>query len=676
MNTRTLVIACFLLILGNSAHAQWVQTNSPKNPVLTFGGDITCLASMGNDLFAGTATAGLILSTDSGTTWSAVRILPSFLNVSFGIGALCVSGGNLFAATGDALYLSTDSGASWEGLSFPSDPDASSINAITVSGGNLIVAVGNDSTRLSMDTGKSWIGIPLSSINSFASMGGNIYVTSGYGIFRSTNNGVNWTPTDTARMYVSALAVNGDDLFVDTYYGVSLSTDEGASWMAIDSGLRGVIITSLAVSGGNVFAGTDGNGVFVTTNNGTSWNPTGDTGLTNATVNTLLVDSGKLYAGTYGGVFLSTDNGAHWSVHNPISVLDAQINSMDTIGGKLFASTQQGLFSTTDSGAIWTPDSAGIGMLPVSAVVSIAENIFAGTNGSGVLLSTNNGASWTAVDSGLTGQDLSVSTFVQSDGVLYIGTDGGIFLSTNNGINWIGPGAVGADVLTVIDGNIIAATQATGDIYYSRDSGKFWSGADMPVVVSNAFTIIGRDVYVATNGDGVWRSADSGIKWTKPNDLDLTDTDITALMANGTTLYAGTSIGHVFVSSDSGASWEQIDSGLNLGGTEITSLAIKDSNLYAGTSDSGIWRHSLSKTVTRPSAVLQTPIRSPDIQIYPNPAMGSITVTSTAGPVSILDPLGRSYEVRQMGNTLDISSLPSGVYFVSDGVSRVKFVKE
>jgi hypothetical protein len=56
--------------------------------------------------------------------------------------------------------------------------------------------------------------------------------------------------------------------------------------------------------------------------------------------------------------------------------------------------------------------------------------------------------------------------------------------------------------------------------------------------------------------------------------------------------------------------------------------------------------------------------------------MNSITIASSAGPFSIFDPLGRSYEVKQTGNTLEVSSLPPGVYFVSDGHSRVKFVKE
>ena len=54
----------------------------------------------------------------------------------------------------------------------------------------------------------------------------------------------------------------------------------------------------------------------------------------------------------------------------------------------------------------------------------------------------------------------------------------------------------------------------------------------------------------------------------------------------------------------------------------------------------------------------------------------SLNLVSPAGTISISDPLGRSYAVPRNGDALDISTLPSGVYFVSDGVSRAKFVKE
>ena len=74
-------------------------------------------------------------------------------------------------------------------------------------------------------------------------------------------------------------------------------------------------------------------------------------------------------------------------------------------------------------------------------------SLFAGSSGGGVFLSTNNGASWKAIDSGLTGA--SVYAIAICDGNLFLGTDGGgvyrrwpgnIFTGINT--SWVEPVAV------------------------------------------------------------------------------------------------------------------------------------------------------------------------------------------------------------------------------------------
>jgi photosystem II stability/assembly factor-like uncharacterized protein len=131
MNTRTVVIACFLLIFGSSAHSQWVQTNGPRNEIPTFSTSDHCLASIGNDLFAGTESSGVLRSTDSGTTWDTVNNGLTDLRVY----VLCANGRRLFAGTDIGVCLSTDSGANWDSLPL----NSSQVGAIAVSGGNIIV---------------------------------------------------------------------------------------------------------------------------------------------------------------------------------------------------------------------------------------------------------------------------------------------------------------------------------------------------------------------------------------------------------------------------------------------------------------------------------------------------------------------------------------------------------
>ena len=69
-------------------------------------------------------------------------------------------------------------------------------------------------------------------------------------------------------------------------------------------------------------------------------------------------------------------------------------------------------------------------------ILSIGVNgtdIFAGTNGGGVYLSSDNGSSWTAVNTGLT--NMEIYSFVFSGSNIFVSTyGGGVFLSSNNNI--------------------------------------------------------------------------------------------------------------------------------------------------------------------------------------------------------------------------------------------------
>jgi hypothetical protein len=56
--------------------------------------------------------------------------------------------------------------------------------------------------------------------------------------------------------------VSGSNLFAGTNGGVFLSTNNGTSWTAVNTGLTSTIVLSLAINGSNLFAGTAGGGVW------------------------------------------------------------------------------------------------------------------------------------------------------------------------------------------------------------------------------------------------------------------------------------------------------------------------------------------------------------------------------------------------------------------------------
>jgi hypothetical protein len=93
----------------------------------------------GNNIFAGTSSNGVYLSTNNGINWS-------FRGLSGkDIISLCVSGNNLFAGMSDSgVYLSTDNGLSWlnknQGFNY-----SATINALLTTNGYIFAGTNNHS---------------------------------------------------------------------------------------------------------------------------------------------------------------------------------------------------------------------------------------------------------------------------------------------------------------------------------------------------------------------------------------------------------------------------------------------------------------------------------------------------------------------------------------------------
>ena len=101
--------------------------------------------------------------------------------------------------------------------------------------------------------------------------------------------------------FVISLAANADgDIFAGTFEGggVYRSTDDGENWTLVDNGLTNTYVTALAINGaGHIFAATFGGGVFRSTDNGDIWMEL-NTGVPNATFLSLAVTaSGYIFAG-------------------------------------------------------------------------------------------------------------------------------------------------------------------------------------------------------------------------------------------------------------------------------------------------------------------------------------------------------------------------------------------
>jgi hypothetical protein len=121
------------------------------------------------------------------------------------------------------------------------------------------------------------------------------------------------------------------------------------------------------------------------------------------TVNALMTCGTNLFAGSEGSyVFLSTNNGESWKGESLINNLQTvqYVHSFEVTGNKIFAGTGSGVFLSTNSGSSWTPVDSGLTNISVLSLAVSDTVLFAGMYSGGLFRSTNSGTIWTAANTG------------------------------------------------------------------------------------------------------------------------------------------------------------------------------------------------------------------------------------------------------------------------------------
>ncbi|MDP4219140.1 MAG: regulator [Bacteroidota bacterium] len=299
---------------------------------------IRAFAVSGKNIFAGTAGTGIYRSTDNGASWNAVN--SGLTNVI--VTGIVASGANIFSGTSVGISKSTDNGASWINTNDSLFP----VRALGISGTNLFVSAAGG-VFISKDNGQSWTMLSRIDGISLAASGASIFVgTSREGVYFSTDNGVNWfADTSGLRSYqnsIQVLSVLGANLFVGTSDMGILRSDLTGYWPRWSQANNGLPssnwdIRALANSGASLFAGTNGGGVYFSTDTGRTWTAVND-GLTNYHVSSLAIVGTSIFAGTGDGVFFSTNNGARWTAFNK-GLSSTEVNALAASSTDLFAGT-------------------------------------------------------------------------------------------------------------------------------------------------------------------------------------------------------------------------------------------------------------------------------------------------------------------------------------------------
>jgi hypothetical protein len=294
------------------------------------------------------------------------------------------------------------------------------------------------------------------------------------------------------------------------------------------------------------------------------------------------------------------------------SVNPIVIDSVVTSTGVTQITTKTETVSPSQVMGPWTQASPNVSTVTCIAI-SPSGDIFIGTKGGGVYRSIDNGATWTAINNGLSNLYVQCLTMSPNGSSLYAGTQNEVFFSADNGATWtaitnhtslraimdirsiaVSPDGAGGTIL-------FTGTKDNG-IFKSPNNGATWTVintgdklTDVTFIQCLAVISSGTNrgiVFAGTDRNGVFRSNDNGSTWTQVN-TGLTDISIKCLAVSpdGKKIFAGNTEG-VFVSSDSGANWTLLTIGQSffyINSIAITGSEAGGSNIFAGSYNVGVF---------------------------------------------------------------------------------------
>lgn len=247
----------------------------------------------------------------------------------------------------DGLFCSSNYGKTWK------FKIRTQVNSFTADS-NYIYAGTMHGFYRSSDYGNTWENTMNEPVHSITHIDSSIFLLHSQGIFVSTNQGLEWeVRKSNLNASFNSIDKFEDALYVGTVAGIYMSFDTGKTWEFKNAGLADLMVTSVTEKNSIMFAGTLGiisgynSGVYMSSNRGENWSKI--TPDMTVAVTTLESHGSMMFAGTLGnGVYVSTDLGIHWNLLNE-GLNSLYVGHLSIQGDTLYATTGSGIMKTAIS---------------------------------------------------------------------------------------------------------------------------------------------------------------------------------------------------------------------------------------------------------------------------------------------------------------------------------------
>ncbi len=406
------------------------------------------IATDGDKLFAG-KYSGLATSADNGKTWNQIDS-GFFSQNSLTIRSLFFVGSTLYAGTNNGVFISANKGANWQALT--KESNLLNVKSLLVSRSKLMASTSAGVFAWEEKTQK-WKaindGLKNFSISAMALVANDLFIANNYGISKLSDSMTSWETVNNGlgNTCVFSLLTHNDKLYAGTNGGIFVSNDKGLSWNKVDS-IFNSDVRSLSFVGNDLIAGTEHGVIHYSKNRPiqTLLTTYKGVGMNNLTMS-LAVSQGEVFAGSFGsGLFKSQNKGKSWKACNK-GMVDTYIQCLKVEGNNLFAGTDGDLYLSQDQGENWhqifdTTQLKKVVLMHcnnskkvnIQAIAISDTNWFIGTRGCGIFRSTNFGKTWIPVNYGLIDPVIEAMTINQNN--LVVSTQKGLYISKNNGASW------------------------------------------------------------------------------------------------------------------------------------------------------------------------------------------------------------------------------------------------